>query len=187
MGRVCYGYPRAHPRLRGADFASEVLVLRGVGSSPLTRGGRHLRQAPWLHRGLIPAYAGRTPEFSHSTVRGGAHPRLRGADRSPAACTLSTSGSSPLTRGGRNPRMAKKTAMGLIPAYAGRTRQRSPEYNLLGAHPRLRGADFRASSLVRNPRGSSPLTRGGHLDPLSGNRRVGLIPAYAGRTSPQNQ
>ncbi len=51
-----------------------------------------------------------------------------------------------------------------------------------GAHPRLRGADaLQALAWVAGV-GSSPLTRGGQFLEAFFNARVGLIPAYAGRT-----
>ncbi len=73
-------------------------------------------------------------------------------------------------------------AVGLIPAYAGRTLLRVPRGHGHRAHPRLRGADSSLSGLCGPCWGSSPLTRGGlgnhALHPVG----VGLIPAYAGRT-----
>ncbi|STD62683.1 Domain of uncharacterised function (DUF2825) [Corynebacterium striatum] len=71
---------------------------------------------------------------------------------------------------------------GLIPAYAGRTRQPRQPPPSSGAHPRLRGADAFNVSSMREPDGSSPLTRGGlhFYSPHPQRRR--LIPAYAGRT-----
>ena len=51
------------------------------------------------------------------------------------------------------------------------------------AHPRLRGADLKCLSLKRADEGSSPLTRGGLFCLLDLLCLVGLIPAYAGRTS----
>ena len=53
---------------------------------------------------------------------------------------------------------------------------------LMGAHPRLRGADWLVAHFGLSFRGSSPLTRGGLLVFAIGRCRAGLIPAYAGRT-----
>ena len=54
------------------------------------------------------------------------------------------------------------------------------------AHPRLRGADRSASAWSRAVAGSSPLTRGGLADSFRPLIPVGLIPAYAGRTTKVN-
>ena len=74
--------------------------------------------------------------------------------------------------------------MGLIPAYAGRTKpwKRLPIQRR--AHPRLRGADQVQPASPQAHGGSSPLTRGGPTSRMSVPRSSGLIPAYAGRTSP---
>ncbi len=72
--------------------------------------------------------------------------------------------------------------VGLIPAYAGRTR--NPEYAIQDetAHPRLRGADPGEPDSHELGAGSSPLTRGGRTNPHTLLTRIRLIPAYAGRT-----
>ena len=78
--------------------------------------------------------------------------------------------------------MLRLFSTGLIPAYAGRTRYRSPRSTALRAHPRLRGADPDDYVILYAPVGSSPLTRGGRERPSGGNGLLRLIPAYAGRT-----
>ncbi len=173
-----------------------------MGSSPLTRGGLVYLVEVVGADGLIPAYAGRTilcsrPSRSyraHPGLRGadlvplvlrmmrGAHPRLRGADYTTLDEVAHDVGSSPLTRGGpRLPRL-RIVARGLIPAYAGRTREIGERFRPLGAHPRLRGADRPKIGSTVTGSGSSPLTRGGQERRCGQQKRLGLIPAYAGRT-----
>ena len=77
---------RAHPRLRGADLRGLKVLTRLSGSSPLTRGGLHLRHPGRIHLRLIPAYAGRTYFDLVAQVPQGAHPRLRGADLMMMVC-----------------------------------------------------------------------------------------------------
>ena len=74
---------------------------------------------------------------------------------------------------------------GLIPAYAGRTLADIEMRAGHGAHPRLRGADTGVFTRQLHAVGSSPLTRGGRGMICVASRRLGLIPAYAGRTEPQ--
>ena len=113
---------RAHPRLRGADYTTLDEVAHDVGSSPLTRGGLN-REAIAEHMDrLIPAYAGRTLTPAGVISGGGAHPRLRGADRVSLVYESLREGSSPLTRGGLARLVNASARSGLIPAYAGRTR-----------------------------------------------------------------
>ncbi len=73
-------------------------------------------------------------------------------------------------------------ALGLIPARAGNTYPVLPNRNYTGAHPRSRGEHSRSLSSHSARRGSSPLARGTHRGTLSGQARIGLIPARAGNT-----
>ncbi len=173
---------RAHPRLRGADSQRRHLHAAHTGSSPLTRGGPASACDMFRSFGLIPAYAGRTVSGDTFTLRTRAHPRLRGADLMPWRGYAPRSGSSPLTRGGLSSFYSIGVRSRLIPAYAGRTCSTGRRPPAARAHPRLRGADCRALRELKNPLGSSPLTRGGRLSLCSGATTAGLIPAYAGRT-----
>ncbi|STD38244.1 Domain of uncharacterised function (DUF2825) [Corynebacterium striatum] len=131
---------------------------------------------------LIPAYAGRTWAWFRCWRSCGAHPRLRGADVLISGGYPGRWGSSPLTRGGRVMSARVLGMVRLIPAYAGRTLITAFPELLLGAHPRLRGADPGLASARRRFRGSSPLTRGGRETAPEQSTPAGLIPAYAGRT-----
>ena len=71
---------------------------------------------------------------------------------------------------------------GLIPAHAGKTTKEHDMTSLDTAHPRSRGENLLAVERISMRSGSSPLTRGKHLDK---NFRLGtlrLIPAHAGKT-----
>ena len=141
----------AHPRLRGADADDDSEPKRGVGSSPLTRGGLP-RSAPvrWPC-GLIPAYAGRTPPPIQTGGQHTAHPRLRGADGPAFIVGDDVEGSSPLTRGGPPSYYKEDGTERLIPAYAGRTPMAAVMPRERGAHPRLRGADSVRSAILSPP------------------------------------
>ena len=175
---------RAHPRLRGADRFFHVVLCYPVGSSPLTRGGQRTSRPREFCEGLIPAYAGRTDLVYHLPRSPLAHPRLRGADLYPWRGDSDRRGSSPLTRGGRTPPAGVGQDTGLIPAYAGRTAVSISTTVASWAHPRLRGADVDCERPPPPHIGSSPLTRGGREYRQQLAFPAGLIPAYAGRTSP---
>ena len=69
---------RAHPRSRGENRLAGRWLLRGLGSSPLTRGKRFKVVAGRGRRGLIPAHAGKTCVRGMGLGPFRAHPRSRG-------------------------------------------------------------------------------------------------------------
>ena len=72
---------------------------------------------------------------------------------------------------------------GIIPAYAGSTAYVRETYTLKEDHPRIRGEhelDFACDAELL---GSSPHTRGAHVDVAVAGVAVWIIPAYAGSTS----
>ena len=132
------------------------------GSSPLTRGKRKQFSVYRYGAGLIPAHAGKTLGATdpHTSARG----------------------SSPLTRGKHQSRRECCGRMGLIPAHAGKTWSRPGGSNGLKAHPRSRGENSISCLSSAKFAGSSPLTRGKHLDGGSVEITGRLIPAHAGKT-----
>ena len=197
----------AHPRSRGENNGDVLCPRRERGSSPLTRGklfGGLVRGG--LH-GLIPAHAGKTNTGHTWSGAPWAHPRSRGENSPPGGATVSSEGSSPLTRGKRDTRLKSRTGYRLIPAHAGKTTGRSGEAASNAAHPRSRGENCRCSLFSPSLRGSSPLTRGkravqdGHAlgggsSPLTRGKHhaaspltevEGLIPAHAGKTRPRGR
>ncbi len=153
---------RAHPRSRGehAEGADVLAVLDG----------------------LIPAHAGSTPPGTPAQAYRGAHPRSRGEHLMDVGLDLKDWGSSPLTRGARQPLRVHRRDDGLIPAHAGSTADTSRWRPAGRAHPRSRGEH----SMFFNPRfwrgGSSPLTRGALAQEHHVFGDLGLIPAHAGST-----
>ena len=117
---------RAHPRSRGENPRHPVTQRLGLGSSPLTRGkpGREPPQRPRTR--LIPAHAGKTTPPPTQPATSPAHPRSRGENVRPRPMIVCGVGSSPLTRGKRRWGAPTSDARGLIPAHAGKTRQRGP-------------------------------------------------------------
>ena len=71
----------------------------------------------------------------------------------------------------------------LIPAHAGKTRDRTDENRVRRAHPRSRGENALEWAARDDDGGSSPLTRGKLSGSLLGGFAVGLIPAHAGKTT----
>ena len=153
-----------------------------MGSSPLTRGKRWTFRRAHLSLGLIPAHAGKTAGGASTWLPMPAHPRSRGENGNQRAPFRARSGSSPLTRGKRNGIAGFEDSDRLIPAHAGKTGLVSARVTDWPAHPRSRGENGVTLLPWQELVGSSPLTRGKLL--MTGNavKRIGLIPAHAGKT-----
>ena len=96
---------------------------------------------------------------------------------------MSSTGSSPLTRGKQFLRALPRGQHGLIPAHAGKTPDADYRPHRDEAHPRSRGENRRRCDATDITTGSSPLTRGKLPAKLAPVTSVGLIPAHAGKTS----
>ena len=133
----------AHPRSRGENVGQLTPILRGQGSSPLTRGKRIVPGAGVEPARLIPAHAGKTRPHDCPARTHTAHPRSRGENEG-EECTLTlATGSSPLTRGKHEVDRRALVAERLIPAHAGKTRLGDCIGAYVRAHPRSRGENFR--------------------------------------------
>ena len=96
----------AHPRSRGENAILLGVPFTTAGSSPLTRGKPSSRCAAPLTVGLIPAHAGKTPQTHPGGRCSQAHPRSRGENPMDSDRYFQIGGSSPLTRGKRDRRLA---------------------------------------------------------------------------------
>ena len=172
-----------HPRLRGVDIVSLLIVSLSAGSSPLTRGRPSSTVGRRRRRGIIPAYAGSTYRSVTHLPKPWDHPRLRGVDRRVMRRNSSSAGSSPLTRGRRTKFVPDGEVVGIIPAYAGSTWCRWSDAIPVPDHPRLRGVDHPVCWRGPSGDGSSPLTRGRPETAASVLGNGGIIPAYAGSTT----
>ena len=94
--------PPAHPRSRGENPTSIMLVGMGVGSSPLTRGKLGDLEDVHARVRLIPAHAGKTRGTLRTLCERRAHPRSRGENMVMVWMSTFRLGSSPLTRGKRS-------------------------------------------------------------------------------------
>ena len=113
--------PWDHPRIRGEHPIAWTSRRSTAGSSPHTRGApvRHIGRD--LVAGIIPAYAGSTIRIAGAFRPCRDHPRIRGEHSSVMRMGLGHKGSSPHTRGARQPLMSMNLIIGIIPAYAGST------------------------------------------------------------------
>ena len=112
-----------------------------------------------------------------------AHPRSRGENHHSRRARGPWLGSSPLTRGKRCRGLPRRQQMRLIPAHAGKTWGRWTVGGPTPAHPRSRGENLMVTCARASDEGSSPLTRGKHVEEHRDDVGIGLIPAHAGKTS----
>ena len=179
---VCWRLCRDHPRGCGEHRTGALRRLPEDGSSPRMRGALPCRRVAVRVAGIIPADAGSTtiPPACTSTCRD--HPRGCGEHLSLlGACAVAT-GSSPRMRGAQNHGVKHDQTKGIIPADAGSTDWRGPQFLRARDHPRGCGEHFISYLQFDSPFGSSPRMRGA---PLSVNIYLlfcGIIPADAGST-----
>ncbi len=191
-----------HPRVRGEHAYARVANRCRSGSSPRSRGAPDRLGLEECRTGIIPAFAGAPlgrgatpdyvriiPAFAGSTHDNCAnadsyedHPRVRGEHASVDASQQLTTGSSPRSRGARQPGVTRDDPVRIIPAFAGSTWTTTGLRLVWRDHPRVRGEHH--TRVVRRPAGfgSSPRSRGAHCRAhlQYGDQRI--IPAFAGST-----
>ena len=110
------------------------------------------------------------------------HPRLRGELFSVASAGDTAGGSSPLARGTPANGRLNSSGTRFIPACAGNSNKKRLRRPCLSVHPRLRGELIVHLLAEHLYAGSSPLTRGTHVEADRGRKRRRFIPAYAGNS-----
>ena len=152
------------------------------GSPPHTRERRWSASASSCCRGITPAYAGKTLTLLLLLLSDQDHPRIRGKDFHTVLITDLIPGSPPHTRERHGRPYDNTDAIGITPAYAGKTLLRIFEVLLLWDHPRIRGKDARVTSYSESCTGSPPHTRERHINTVHSLFLLRITPAYAGKT-----
>ena len=159
---------RAHPHVCGEHEPSTEANWLYSGSSPRMRGT--LRElATWVDTsGLIPTYAGNTPQTHTQTSTPGAHPHVCGEHGMCRRQLTHSMGSSPRMRGTQLGARSRCVCVGLIPTYAGNTRGWLMPTASARAHPHVCGEHLSRGADYDYAMGSSPRMRGtpsvGHSD-----------------------
>ncbi|ERH20056.1 hypothetical protein HMPREF0043_00185 [Actinobaculum sp. oral taxon 183 str. F0552] len=151
-----------HPRIRGEHSVYAETFRESSGSSPHTRGARHVQPPPVVGGRIIPAYAGSTAARRRGRIPGSDHPRIRGEHALIAVMAV--------------------TGSWIIPAYAGSTHLRRRRFRQSRDHPRIRGEHVDPITIGIGQWGSSPHTRGAHPGHAADKCDARIIPAYAGST-----
>ena len=152
--------PGDHPRSRGEYQRSSDPAPKSLGSSPLSRGILMIYVAPLPGRRIIPALAGNTSPLRRAGTSRKDHPRSRGEYGVVQHLQLSSSGSSPLSRGIPHFFSCLFPKLWIIPALAGNTHRRRWSGSGPGDHPRSRGEYTVIDVGCVGKKGSSPLSRG---------------------------
>ena len=172
-----------HPRIRGEHSVRHSSSVSLSGSSPHTRGAQERIARGAVHRGIIPAYAGSTCRGCPSRRPSGDHPRIRGEHNVKFPRGRCLSGSSPHTRGALSDVHGRHRRARIIPAYAGSTKPPGVNFRGVSDHPRIRGEHPSSEFETYHDGGSSPHTRGALRHAPGADRRLRIIPAYAGSTT----
>ncbi len=115
---------RIIPAHAGSTVWCRTVAFRAAGSSPLTRGAPYQVLTKLLQRRIIPAHAGSTTRSRTFGTGSSDHPRSRGEHAEQHCHIPRPPGSSPLTRGARDPVRDPGRKQRIIPAHAGSTMSR---------------------------------------------------------------
>ena len=173
----------AHPRVGGENMLTRISATSSSGSSPRGRGKRGAPHDEPEQLGLIPAWAGKTALKGERDPIERAHPRVGGENWNHSTTTETAAGSSPRGRGKRRRLDRAGTRRRLIPAWAGKTGDRSRGGQPPPAHPRVGGENSVMHGDLARVTGSSPRGRGKHETGRTALEILGLIPAWAGKTA----
>ena len=129
--------------------------------------------------GIIPAYAGSTYSGAPAPCESPDHPRIRGEHWLTPVKAAICRGSSPHTRGALAAVGFEREIPRIIPAYAGSTSPASARGPRSADHPRIRGEHQNSWQSRTVGVGSSPHTRGAHLEiPAIPRIAVVIIPVF---------
>ena len=172
---------RDHPRLCGEKRCTGNFSGHDDGSPPPMRGKVKPFLCPLCHKGITPAYAGKSLFTFRKVMRLRDHPRLCGEKLIAISIFLCASGSPPPMRGKVVRYDEFAFYSGITPAYAGKSLSGLSVRLLYRDHPRLCGEKpFWFVSAI-TLQGSPPPMRGKALNFSHTVKKIGITPAYAGK------
>ena len=170
-----------HPRVCGEKMVSMIPHRRSRGSPPRVRGKEWYLQGESPAPGITPAYAGKSGWRSCCPGCNRDHPRVCGEKSQPAVRRSCAKGSPPRVRGKGVQSCNERVAVGITPAYAGKSVHRSGLHRTEGDHPRVCGEKIYPLLAIASPLGSPPRVRGKVCDLTIIRVHHGITPAYAGK------
>ncbi len=149
-----------HPRVRGEQGQRGRVALFLDGSSPRARGTDIVGLLGGESRRFIPACAGNRSSKEQHVIFVTVHPRVRGEQRLCTRSAWKCYGSSPRARGTDRGHERANDCRRFIPACAGNRQREATVRGAAAVHPRVRGEQLVALSIMLTDGGSSPRARG---------------------------
>ena len=110
--------------------------------------------------GITPAYAGKSSTATLAAHSTGDHPRVCGEKHAVPVSLMWSAGSPPRVRGKDGDLRLPVLAVGITPAYAGKSKSRKCTQAEREDHPRVCGEKARTLIVQDEPQGSPPRVRG---------------------------
>ena len=186
LGLIAATLPAAYPRRCGENPAAIVIEKLYEGLPPQVRGEPQRPPQDRGPSGLTPAGAGRTGGAPDSWKHRWAYPRRCGENTFASIPMLPQMGLPPQVRGEPAKAFTRWPNVRLTPAGAGRTPSERPSASSIWAYPRRCGENRTRNPTRGRTRGLPPQVRGEPRRHHAHAAPVGLTPAGAGRTSPQD-
>ena len=128
-----------HPRVGGEKPLCKAGCGPQKGSPPRGRGKAQRLLSHSDPLGITPAWAGKRASWSLMPSSERDHPRVGGEKSSGSSDTISVEGSPPRGRGKDRVVQKRLRAVGITPAWAGKSPDRLPPFEFTGDHPRVGG------------------------------------------------
>ena len=175
---------RVYPRAGGETIDAPPPTLAPPGLSPRGRGNRGGGGGEVVHRGSIPARAGKPPGRMAGACAQRVYPRAGGETGWSTVAAGILWGLSPRGRGNRIHPAAHRNRSGSIPARAGKPCIITARWIWAGVYPRAGGETSSISARSTVTSGLSPRGRGNRLGVQGPTATGGSIPARAGKPGP---
>ena len=179
---VCETLGEDHPRVCGEKTSHSINRYRSSGSPPRMRGKAFCKNRLGLQDGITPAYAGKRRAGRTFENCNRDHPRVCGEKHRRHRATNRPMGSPPRMRGKECYACIGADGTRITPAYAGKSLILNRQGRMPRDHPRVCGEKCCIQSLESRCIGSPPRMRGKVVSSQVYSSRIGITPAYAGKS-----
>ena len=173
---------RDHPRVCGEEENVGHTYKKRLGSPPRMRGRVCMTTLWTSQNGITPAYAGKSLLPSENVLQVEDHPRVCGEEHFGGLALPVVEGSPPRMRGRAAGVRPFRWAVGITPAYAGKSSRCSPLPLGGRDHPRVCGEERAKRLPLDLILGSPPRMRGRESNYISTHQGGRITPAYAGKS-----
>ena len=166
----------------GEKATSSPSVLPHSGSPPRGRGKGHGCHQTAVVVGITPAWAGKRSQVAAALQSGWDHPRIGGEKNALSSGLWPKSGSPPRRRGKGTGFVLDTGNVGITPAWAGKSPTVKAAGRVMRDHPRVGGEKTNEKPQHGRANGSPPRGRGKDLGYAYKGLRIGITPAWAGKS-----